>query len=696
MPRSGTVLIPFVAAMAFVGADRVLAAVKEPPYVAVVESDGAVARCGPGKSYYATLRLKRGSRVTVRRQDPGGWFMIDPPAGSFSLIRADDVERSGNLGTIKRLDQGEASVRIGSSIDPTSDSVFQRRLSSGERVEIVGEVAIPRRDRYISMLKVRPPKGEYRWIEGTYLAPLGPGNQPENEADPFTSPLRPGRGTSSRQPKIAATPTPTNGLVPIPAVNRSAAAPRVTAPATVRIDPVVWLDQIDSQFHNMVRTEPATWDLAQIEQSYLQLRQQTNVPSIRSQIEMRLSAVEHYKQVKAEYDDYSRLASATSRRDAELAAIESSMAPQNSRPPIGSYGAPSNFAAGYPTQPGNGMPTLALGPTPAIAPTPAIQPGPAVPPTLSVPYRQNPAQQNPVQSGPTQQFASPPAQSSPYQSLQLQAPQAQSTPAPQMQPQSTPAAQMQPQSMPRGSLPGGPVLDSPIPDSSTSVAPASPVQEPDETRRPAIGREVPDPESPTDSGSRFGAGSPTSTANPSTPFTPVPTEAPRSLPPANPDNGRSTATGPPTTPSATAPFGPQSVTGAGPESYPPATSAPPQSPSAFQMQPQSAPAPQMQRMPANPAMMPMSPPRQIRPQGPGGLDGAGIIQRAAMPVPGGPRHVLLSPDGRILAYLYPDRGVNLDAYVGRPMGIRGPRSFRPELRTDLIIVQGMMPVRLLP
>jgi hypothetical protein len=58
--------------------------------------------------------------------------------------------------------------------------------------------------------------------------------------------------------------------------------------------------------------------------------------------------------------------------------------------------------------------------------------------------------------------------------------------------------------------------------------------------------------------------------------------------------------------------------------------------------------------------------------------------------------VLLAPNGRILAYLYPDRGVNLDAYVGRAMGVVGPRSFRPELRADVIIVRGVMPVRLTP
>ena len=57
--------------------------------------------------------------------------------------------------------------------------------------------------------------------------------------------------------------------------------------------------------------------------------------------------------------------------------------------------------------------------------------------------------------------------------------------------------------------------------------------------------------------------------------------------------------------------------------------------------------------------------------------------------------MLVSPNGRVLAYLYAGGGYNLDAYVGQPMGIFGPRSFRPELQTDLIVVRSMMPVRLM-
>jgi hypothetical protein len=98
--------------------------------------------------------------------------------------------------------------------------------------------------------------------------------------------------------------------------------------------------------------------------------------------------------------------------------------------------------------------------------------------------------------------------------------------------------------------------------------------------------------------------------------------------------------------------------------------------------------------PGGGAMPPMAPPRQIRPPGSPPLDGAGVVQRAASTFPNGPRHVLLAPNGRILAYLQADRGVNLDAYVGREMGVMGARAFHPQLQTDLIIVRGMVPVRL--
>ncbi|HXY33183.1 MAG TPA: hypothetical protein VEI07_03085, partial [Planctomycetaceae bacterium] len=385
------------------------AAVKEFPYEAVIEADEAYVRCGPGKNFYTTLKLTRGQHVTVRRHDPGGWFMIDPPAGSFSLIRMEDVVQQGKVATVKRLDQGQASVRIGSSLDPTADSIFQRKLSTGERVEILGEVIIPRKDRQVPMFRIRPPRGEFRWIEGSDLAPLDPQIKQQQESDPFSTPpeARQARRDPTRQPPTAGNsgknvvstgsrPTATTASVTNSPRNGSVGAQQVVI-GLASFDPRGRLDQIDGQFRDMIQKEPPTWNLSQIEQAYLELRQNPAAAGVVPQVDLRFSALAHYKQVKSQYDDYYRLVSSTSRRDAELAAVESSLAPQNSRPavgPIAQGGFPSSGPSGdvnyqTPTQ------------------------GPTVAPTLSVPNysaQQNIAsQQNgaPQQSGSPQQNESP-------------------------------------------------------------------------------------------------------------------------------------------------------------------------------------------------------------------------------------------------------------------------------------------------
>jgi hypothetical protein len=77
------------------------------------------------------------------------------------------------------------------------------------------------------------------------------------------------------------------------------------------------------------------------------------------------------------------------------------------------------------------------------------------------------------------------------------------------------------------------------------------------------------------------------------------------------------------------------------------------------------------------------------------FDGAGIIQRTRA-VRGGVRHVLLAPDGRVLAYLQGTTGINLDRFVGQSMGLTGPRQYRRDLGADLLVVRQLTPVRLTP
>ena len=197
------------------------------------------------------------------------------------------------------------------------------------------------------------------------LAPLDPKLRQQNDADPFATPTQ-ARG-DSREPIQQYVPpqnlTPAQNLAaqnlngqnlngqnstnptsshvvtanPVSLTQTPGTSPGSpgrpagsTASGTANpVDPRSRLEQIDGGFRDMVRSQPATWDLAKVEQAYRSLAQQTLSAAMRSQLELRFSSIEHYKEVKAEYDDYFRLVSDTSRKDAELAAVESSLAPQN-------------------------------------------------------------------------------------------------------------------------------------------------------------------------------------------------------------------------------------------------------------------------------------------------------------------------------------------------------------------------------
>jgi uncharacterized protein YgiM (DUF1202 family) len=650
MPRTGTVPSLFFAVCAIVATHGAFAATKEPPYEAVVESDEAFARCGPGKNFYPTGKLKRGDHVTVRRHDPGGWFMIDPPPGSFSLIQGDDVQREGNLGTVKQLAEGQSPVRIGSEIDPAIDSVYQRQLSSGERIEILGEVTVPRRNGQVQMFKVRPPKGEFRWIEGMNLTPLDQqiqdqkirsqqartqqnGNQQPKEqadSDPFAAAPQAeknshagSRSTVSRKPIARLTAATGAATTPFQASAQTKLskknAPSAATP-TALVDPHSRLDQIDFQFRDTIQRQPATWNLVQIEQAYRELGQQSLSPALRGQLDLRFSAIQHYKQVKAEYDDYFRLVSNTERKDAELAALQNSLDPQDARPAI--------------AQPGQ-VP-------PATGPSLNVVPNAATGPEMPVPVVNDP---NP-QATPSLPAFNPPRQ-------------------PQTNSQN-------------GARAVGPVLENPVPVPTEPQPEASPRRE----IRSESPNQSPPAVTPNESGSLSQNESGSLTQE-------VPTN-----PPAAPTTQGST-NGAVDTRS-------QSVPSNDSFDSPTQTrtrtlrniATPPQGPQPSTVAPTVPPSQPVQQVPNAQPVPSLAAPRQIRPQAAGGLDGAGIVQRAATPVPGGPRHVLLAPNGRILAYLYPDRGVNLDTYVGQSMGIVGPRAYRPELQTDLIVVRRMIPVRL--
>lgn len=88
--------------------------------------------------------------------------------------------------------------------------------------------------------------------------------------------------------------------------------------------------------------------------------------------------------------------------------------------------------------------------------------------------------------------------------------------------------------------------------------------------------------------------------------------------------------------------------------------------------------------------------RPTAPQSPASptFDGAGIVQKMAQTFPGGPQFVLITPEGRMLSFLQPAPGVDLNRHVGQSRGITGQRVHRNDWNADVITVRSLQPVQL--
>lgn len=144
------------------------AAAREVPFDAIVSGDNALVRSGAGdKDFYPTQKLSRGTKVQVVREGYGGWYMIEPPEGSHSWIRAEFVKRRG---ADKGIITENTVDRIGSLLDRSNLSIIHK-VVEGEVVTILGTATMRSGTRPIEMLKIAPPRGEYRYINRRDVTP---------------------------------------------------------------------------------------------------------------------------------------------------------------------------------------------------------------------------------------------------------------------------------------------------------------------------------------------------------------------------------------------------------------------------------------------------------------------------------------------------------------------------------------------
>ncbi len=300
------------------------AQIREFPYEGLIETDSAYARSGPGKQFYPTERLNRGTRVTVHRHDPGGWYMIAPLPGSFSWVRAEYIQKTGpNRGIIT---ENNVVVRVGSSFGDETRDVEQVRLAKNDQVEILDEKTLSTPAGMVKYVKIVPPAGEYRWVSGKFVTPVNQIVRQQQDQDPFAlpsvakqAPPEEANIANNKPPRLEApgqVESTANKTSDAPAVHRTGPDPQVLAAQRER------LDELDKEFREMVNGRTADWSFTALEQGYLQLQQEAVLPALASQIDLRMTAIHRYRGIKQEYDELKQLTAETRRRDAQLMSIQ--------------------------------------------------------------------------------------------------------------------------------------------------------------------------------------------------------------------------------------------------------------------------------------------------------------------------------------------------------------------------------------
>jgi hypothetical protein len=291
------------------------------PYQAIVELEGEYVRSGPGPSFYPTDKLRKGDKVTVHRHDPGGWCMISPPTGSFSWIKAEHVQRSGENGGI--LKANNVVVHVGSSLSADEFTTIQGNLSRGEAVQILGEKNFKFDDGLQLMYKIAPVRREWRWIQRKAIVAAD-----AIQSDPFPGEAAPRKKNgpvadqNKLDPDAFAQPISTGDSVTGPDRSESMTQkPRTTiGNATGTTETGVFADKlslVDAQFREMIKQEPATWDLKDIQQQYLQLDNEATQPLQSKTIAQRLDAITRYQKTQSDYLSFLKLSDAARQRDAQ-------------------------------------------------------------------------------------------------------------------------------------------------------------------------------------------------------------------------------------------------------------------------------------------------------------------------------------------------------------------------------------------
>jgi hypothetical protein len=293
------------------------------PYKAYVAADDVYVRSGPGKNYYPTSKLSAGDVVEVYRHDPGGWYAIRPPKGSFTWISSRFLKPSGD--GLAEVASANVSARVGSEFSDIRD-VIQVRLHQGELVEPLEAPAAAAADGQ-TWTKISPPSGEFRWVYGKLVDPDYAADGARKVAE-NTSPLVSSAPASDVEP--ARPPGAREAARPIPRdgdgrrQNPAKSPPAASSPGSRTLSADEFqkrLEDADMELSIMVAEEPTVWtfDALVLEAELLMAQAETAVE--RGRARLLLNKIDRFAGIRQRYDAVNGMLADTDRRNEQLASL---------------------------------------------------------------------------------------------------------------------------------------------------------------------------------------------------------------------------------------------------------------------------------------------------------------------------------------------------------------------------------------
>jgi uncharacterized protein YraI len=278
------------------------------PYTAYINADEVYVRSGPGQSYYPTDKLKAGQQVEVYRHDPGGWYAIRPPEGSFSWVSSRYLQ--AGIDDLAVVSADRVAARVGSRFSDIRD-VVQVRLHEAEVVEVLEKVQSRANPQDRVWYKIAPPSGEFRWVFGKYLDSDYPRDGLRKTATTQAGAEAPGQ--------LATDPPAVNTRELTQAQQRGyePTVPREMSPEQYRAE----LEQLDLELSIMVVEEPTVWSFDEMQHCAESLLAQAQTALERGRARVLIDKISRFEDIRQRYNAIAAMRETTEQANRQLAGL---------------------------------------------------------------------------------------------------------------------------------------------------------------------------------------------------------------------------------------------------------------------------------------------------------------------------------------------------------------------------------------